>query len=71
MNISINKSELFLYKKMKLCKDCKFFINSEKLCYNFKKQSLIDGKIEYPTAEDMRNSTNYCGIGGKYFVQKD
>ena len=71
MNISLNAhTDLSMYKPIVLCKKCKYFISSQSVCSKFKKQSLIDGKIEFPTVDEVRNSNNFCGIGAKYFEDK-
>ena len=66
--ISIHSIE-HQYIKPKLCQDCKYFIKPTKLCQKFIKQSMIDGTIKYPKAEEIRQTVDYCGRGAKYFEE--
>ena len=66
--IAIHASSLV---RLKLCKNCTSYSNSSKECLAFVKYSCVTGEKSYPLAEEMRTSVDYCGVGGKYYDEKE
>jgi len=55
--------------KIKLCKDCKFFIPDKKKCSQFGYTDYVLGKHEYESSLVSRENKNKCGINAVYFEE--
>lgn len=57
------------------CANCKYFLNRpkkntegyDKLCTRFYTLNVVDGSVKYPTAFEMRDSFDKCGMQARYF----
>lgn len=57
------------HAKFKLCKDCAHFDPKSETCKAFRMVSFINGQVSIPQAELLRRSTEFCGIGAKYYKE--
>jgi len=76
MNI-INILKLFILtgslssnNSLKICKDCKYFIENKE-CKKFSETDLVTGSKTYEYAKNMRNDITKCGMEAKYFEKNN
>jgi len=55
--------------KLKICKDCKYFMADVEKCAAFSTTDLVTGEKTYKYASTMRDDKTSCGTDGIHFEQ--